>query len=90
MNKTSGFIRQYDQWTVSFFFFFKVYSDWSFVRRNMSTKETFKKVQYEEKHIDNEEYEYATIPPDGGYGWIVALAAMVFSFLLLLILCLLI
>jgi len=56
----------------------------------MSTKETFKKVQYEEKHIDNEEYEYATIPPDGGYGWIVALAAMVFLFLLLLILCLLI
>jgi hypothetical protein len=45
----------------------------------MSTKEPLKKKQFEEKSIDNGEYEYVTIPPDGGFGWIVALAAMVFG-----------
>jgi hypothetical protein len=37
------------------------------------------------KHIDDypneEEYEYVTIPPDGGFGWVVAIAAMVFIIL---------
>jgi hypothetical protein len=51
----------------------------------MSRKEPLKKDQFEEKQIDNEEYEYVTIPPDGGFGWIVALAAMVFEFLLLIL-----
>jgi hypothetical protein len=51
----------------------------------MPTKETLKKKQLEEKQLDYEEYEYATIPPDGGFGWIVALAAMVLGFFLLIV-----
>lgn len=26
---------------------------------------------------NEEEYEYVTTPPDGGFGWVVAIAAMV-------------
>ena len=28
--------------------------------------------------IQNAEYEYITTPPDGGFGWVIAIAAMVF------------
>ncbi|CAF4711404.1 unnamed protein product [Rotaria sp. Silwood1] len=43
----------------------------------MPTKDTFKEKNFEEnKQIIDEEYEYVTIPPDGGYGWIIAFAAM--------------
>ena len=29
---------------------------------------------------DDEEFEYVTTPPDGGFGWVVAFAAMVRPF----------
>jgi hypothetical protein len=44
----------------------------------MSTKDNFQKKPLEEKEFADEEYEYVTIPPDGGFGWVVAFAAMVF------------
>ena len=43
----------------------------------MTTKEIVNKNQSEEKQIVEEEYEYVTIPPDGGFGWVIAIAAMV-------------
>jgi hypothetical protein len=52
----------------------------------MAAKQVLKKKQLEEeqaklKHIDDhpieEEYEYITEPPDGGFGWVIAFAAMV-------------
>jgi hypothetical protein len=46
-------------------------------------KEKLNKKQLEEKPLAYEEYEYATIPPDGGFGWVVALAAMVMRFSLI-------
>ncbi len=45
----------------------------------MSTKEKLQQKQLEEKQIADEEYEYVTIPPDGVFRWLVALAAMVFE-----------
>ncbi|CAF1350946.1 unnamed protein product [Rotaria sordida] len=43
----------------------------------MPLKDKSKKNQFEDvQQIDDDGYEYVTIPPDGGYGWIVALAAM--------------
>jgi hypothetical protein len=57
----------------------------------MAAKQISKKKQREEEQLklkkiddqnDNELYEYVTTPPDGGFGWVVAFAAMVFvSFL---------
>ncbi len=46
----------------------------------MPTKEDLKKKQWEEKQLAYEEDEYVTVPPDGGFGWIIALAAMVGRF----------
>jgi hypothetical protein len=55
-------------------------------------KESKKKKELEEeqvklKQIDDDTnqqgYEYVAIPPDGGFGWIVVFAAMVFTFVLL-------
>ena len=43
-------------------------------------KEDLKKKQFEEKQSTYEEDEYVTVPPDGGFGWIIALAAMVGRF----------
>jgi hypothetical protein len=53
----------------------------------MSTKTTEKKHKKSEEEnvqlkktvdqMDQEEYRYETVPPDGGFGWVVALAAMV-------------
>ncbi|CAF4003771.1 unnamed protein product [Adineta steineri] len=42
----------------------------------MSTNETLKKKQSADNQIASEEYEYVTIPPDGGYGWVIAISAM--------------
>ncbi|CAF3817730.1 unnamed protein product [Adineta steineri] len=42
----------------------------------MSTNETSKKKQSVDNQIASEEYEYVTIPPDGGYGWVIAISAM--------------
>ena len=52
----------------------------------MAAKQVSKKKQLEEEQaklkkiddpLDEQEFEYVTIPPDGGFGWVVALAAMV-------------
>jgi len=52
----------------------------------MPTEEiTKKKQQLKESLIDSEEYEYVTIPPDGGFGWTIAFAAMVVLFLILIL-----
>ena len=37
------------------------------------------KKQYDGEKIDEDEYEYITVPPDGGYGWVITFAAMVVS-----------
>ncbi|CAF3915249.1 unnamed protein product, partial [Rotaria magnacalcarata] len=50
----------------------------------MASKQELDKKQLEEqvrlKKVDNshleEEYEYVTEPPDGGFGWVIAIAAM--------------
>jgi hypothetical protein len=56
----------------------------------MAAKQVLKKKQLEEEQVklkkfddytNHEGYEYVTIPPDGGYGWVVAFAAMVFYFI---------
>jgi hypothetical protein len=56
----------------------------------MAAKQVLKKKQLEEEQlklkniddqIEQEEYEYVTIPPDGGFGWVVVFAAMVFYFI---------
>jgi len=60
----------------------------------MAAKQVLKKKQLEEeqvklKQIENptnqEEDEYVAIPPDGGFGWVIAFAAMVFTFFSLLL-----
>jgi hypothetical protein len=51
----------------------------------MPTKEITEKKELKETSIDSEEYEYVTIPPDGGFGWTIAFAAMVFLFLTLIL-----
>jgi hypothetical protein len=60
----------------------------------MAAKQISKKKQLEEEQVklkqieDNTnpgEYEYIAIPPDGGFGWVVAFAAMVLSFFFLLL-----
>ena len=52
----------------------------------MSKKQIMKKKHLEEEQVklrhvpdakDHDEYEYITVPPDGGFGWVVAFAAMV-------------
>ena len=51
----------------------------------MDSKQELDKKQLEEqvrlKKFDDpnleEEYEYVTEPPDGGFGWVIAIAAMV-------------
>jgi hypothetical protein len=54
----------------------------------MAAKQILKKKQLEEEQvklkqiedqINQEEYEHVAIPPDGGFGWVIAIAAMVFS-----------
>jgi hypothetical protein len=57
----------------------------------MAAKKILKKKQLEEEEeqqvklkqledqTDQGEYEYVTTPPDGGFGWIIAFAAMVFA-----------
>jgi hypothetical protein len=57
----------------------------------MAAKQILKKKHLDEeeqvklKELDDQtnqaEYEYVTIPPDGGYGWVIAIAAMVFTLL---------
>ena len=37
----------------------------------------WKKEKLEEKELASEDYEFVTVPPDGGFGWIIAFAAMV-------------
>jgi len=60
----------------------------------MAAKQVLKKKQLEEEQVklkqiedpnNQEEYEYVTIPPDGGFGWIIAFAAMVCSFFFVII-----
>ncbi len=60
----------------------------------MAAKQVFKKKQLEEEQVklkqieDNTnqgEYEYIAIPPDGGFGWVVAFAAMVVSFFFIIV-----
>lgn len=41
-----------------------------------------KKKDVKEAPIDTENFEYVAIPPDGGFGWVIAIAAMVKFFLL--------
>ena len=60
----------------------------------MAAKQILKKKHLEEEELaklkkldDNsvqEEYEYVAVPPDGGFGWIVAIAAMVFTWISIL------
>jgi hypothetical protein len=56
----------------------------------MATKQATKNKQIDDddeqiklKHVNkngsDDEYEYVTVPPDGGFGWVVAFAAMVYS-----------
>ena len=35
-----------------------------------------------EKELATEDYEYVTVPPDGGFGWVIAFAAMVLSWII--------
>ncbi len=48
----------------------------------MPSEEKFKKKQLNEEQFTSEDYEYVTVPPDGGFGWVIAFAAMVFWILL--------
>lgn len=48
--------------------------------KNSSKTKKSQEDQLKLKKIDDEleeGYEYVTVPPDGGFGWVVALAAMV-------------
>lgn len=35
------------------------------------------KHQLQTSELLEEDYEYVTVPPDGGFGWVIAIAAMV-------------
>ena len=39
-----------------------------------------KKDKLTEKEVASDEYEFVTVPPDGGFGWVVVFAAMVCVF----------
>ena len=41
----------------------------------MTTKNAKDEVQ--DKSVETDQYEYTTEPPDGGFGWVIAIAAMV-------------
>lgn len=52
----------------------------------MAAKKASKQKQLEQEQMklgkfdengDKEEFEYTVIPPDGGFGWVIAFAAMV-------------
>lgn len=45
--------------------------------KTKQSKEENVKLKDIDKDIAEEGYEYVTIPPDGGFGWVIALAAMV-------------
>ena len=45
--------------------------------KTKQSKEENVKLKKVDKDITEEGYEYAIIPPDGGFGWVIALAAMV-------------
>jgi hypothetical protein len=40
-------------------------------------KEAGKPVSKKDKLEDDEEYDYITVPPDGGFGWVVLIACFV-------------
>ena len=46
-------------------------------KKKQLEEEQLKLKQLEDQNLD-EEYEYVAVPPDGGFGWVIALAAMVY------------
>lgn len=53
-----------------------------FIEIDMSKKESSKN-----NRLNDEDYEYVTVPPDGGFGWVVAFAAMVIMRFLIQLFC---
>lgn len=45
-----------------------------------------KKEKLKDKELVSDDYEFVTIPPDGGFGWVIAFAAMVLIYECLLFL----